>query len=182
MNGFIYIMSNKSFADKRIKIGISKSDPTQRKDKLYSTGVPEPFVVEYYALVEEYELIERMVHKDLSKIRPNKQREFFNCTIEKAIVSIRNFAEINYERIFYKTDEQLKIEQEELDAKREVERQRIIREHEVIRKEKEEKEKRNRTIFDNKFELGLDFKLNEANVLDNCPHCGKEINQNKLEK
>ena len=49
-------------------------------------------------------------------------------------------------------------------------------------KEKEEKEKRNRTIFDNKFELGLDFKLNEANVLDNCPHCGKEINQNKLEK
>ena len=67
-------MSNKSFADKRIKVGISKSDPTQRKDNLYSTGVPEPFLVEYYALVEEYEEIEKIVHKKLSGLRPNKQR------------------------------------------------------------------------------------------------------------
>jgi len=179
MNGFIYIMSNKSFADKRIKIGISKSDPTQRKDKLYSTGVPEPFVVEYYALVEEYELIERTVHKDLSKIRPNKQREFFNCTIEKAIVSIRNCSEINYERIFYKTDEQLKIEQEKLNAKQELEKQIIIKEHEVIRKEKEEKEKRDKTIFNNDFNFDLDFTI--KSLVQNCPYCGKKLDKNKQE-
>ena len=40
-------------------IGISKSDPTGRKDDLYSTGVPEPFKVEYYALVENYEKLEK---------------------------------------------------------------------------------------------------------------------------
>lgn len=177
MNGFIYIMSNKSFADKRIKIGISKSDPTQRKDKLYSTGVPEPFVVEYYALVEEYEEIEKTVHRKLTGLRPNKQREFFICTIEKAIVSIRNCAEINYERIFYKTDEQLKIEQEELDEKQEVERQRIIREHEVIRKEKEAKQERERTMFDDTFELELDFELTEDTLLNSCPHCGKSLDK-----
>jgi len=139
MNGFIYIMSNKSFADKRIKVGISKSDPTQRKDNLYSTGVPEPFLVEYYALVEEYEEIEKIVHKKLSGLRPNKQREFFICSIEKAIVTISDCAEINYERIFYKTDKPLKEEQKELERQKEIEKNIIIQEHARARKEREAK-------------------------------------------
>ena len=177
MNGFIYIMRNKSFADKRIKIGISKSDPTQRKDKLYSTGVPEPFVVEYYALVEEYEEIEKTVHIKLTGLRPNKQREFFICTIEKAIVSIRNCAEINYERIFYKTDEQLKIEQQELDRCKKLEKESIIREHERVRKETEAKQERERTMFEDTFDLDLDFELSEDTLLNSCPHCGKSLDK-----
>jgi len=155
-------MSNKSFADKRIKVGISKSDPTQRKDNLYSTGVPEPFLVEYYALVEEYEEIEKIVHKKLSGLRPNKQREFFICSIEKAIVTIRDCAEINYERIFYKTDKQLKEEQKELERQKEIEKNIIIQEHERARKEREAKAEREKTMFKDTFDLDLDFKTDNV--------------------
>jgi hypothetical protein len=177
MNGFIYIMSNKSFADKRIKVGISKSDPTQRKDNLYSTGVPEPFLVEYYALVEEYEEIEKIVHKKLSGLRPNKQREFFICSIEKAIVTIRDCAEINYERIFYKTDKQLKEEQKELERQKEIEKNIIIQEHERARKEREAKAEREKTMFKDTFDLDLDFKLDEDTIMNTCPHCKKSLNK-----
>tara|TARA_B100001093_G_scaffold507401_1_gene567904 strand:+ start:269 stop:907 length:639 start_codon:yes stop_codon:yes gene_type:complete len=97
MNGFIYVMSNASFADGRIKIGMSASDPTRRKEELYSTGVPEPFTIEYYAFVEDFESIEKNVHVTLDSYRPNKNREFFNCSIEKAISTIRELSVINYE-------------------------------------------------------------------------------------
>ena len=40
-NGFIYIMSNPSFADGKIKIGKSQKDPSFRREELNSTGVPE---------------------------------------------------------------------------------------------------------------------------------------------
>ena len=56
MNGFIYIMSNPVFKDGRIKIGKSKSDPSSwRLNELYTTGVPEPFKVEYSAFTENYD-------------------------------------------------------------------------------------------------------------------------------
>ena len=90
-------MSNASFADGRIKIGMSASDPTRRKEELYSTGVPEPFTLEYYAFVEDFESIEKNVHLSLNSYRPNKNREFFNCSIEKAISTIRELSEIRYE-------------------------------------------------------------------------------------
>tara|TARA_A100001015_G_C14355920_1_gene468566 strand:+ start:320 stop:514 length:195 start_codon:yes stop_codon:yes gene_type:complete len=52
-NGFIYIMSNPSFTDGKIKIGKSQKDPALRKEELNTTGLPEPFELEYYALVEK---------------------------------------------------------------------------------------------------------------------------------
>ena len=112
MNGFIYIMSNPSFNDERIKIGISVSDPTQRKKELYSTGVPEPFKVEYYALVEDYENIEKVVHQELIDKRPNKNREFFNCSIEEAVFSIKYNAKIISENSFYQSHLNIKIQEE----------------------------------------------------------------------
>ena len=46
MKGYIYIMSNPSFIDGRLKIGMTGSKPNQRKNELYSTGVPEPFKID----------------------------------------------------------------------------------------------------------------------------------------
>jgi len=98
MNGFIYIMSNPIFSDGRIKIGKSKSDPSSfRKDELYSTGVPEPFQVEYFAFVENYDSVELQVHERLDDKRPNKEREFFTSTITEAINTIREISNIKYE-------------------------------------------------------------------------------------
>ena len=100
-NGFIYIMSNPIFADGRIKIGKSKSDPSSfRKDELYSTGVPEPFKIEYFAFVEKYDSVELEVHKRLNANRPNKDREFFTATITEAINAIREISNIKYEEDF----------------------------------------------------------------------------------
>lgn len=100
-NGFIYIMSNPVFGDGRIKIGKSKSDPSSfRKDELYSTGVPEPFQLEYFAFVENYDSVELEVHKRLNDNRPNKDREFFTTTIIDAINTIREISNIKYEEDF----------------------------------------------------------------------------------
>tara|TARA_B100000902_G_C27289279_1_gene906244 strand:- start:310 stop:1251 length:942 start_codon:yes stop_codon:yes gene_type:complete len=100
-NGFIYIMSNPVFADGRIKVGKSKSDPSSfRKDELYSTGVPEPFQIEYFAFVENYDSVELEVHRRLNENRPNKNREFFTATITEAINAIREISKIKYEEDF----------------------------------------------------------------------------------
>jgi hypothetical protein len=80
MAGFVYVMSNPSFGDGRIKIGKSKKDPNEdRRQELYSTGVPEPYNVEYYAFVEDHDDLEKAVHNHLSNQRPNREREFFTC-------------------------------------------------------------------------------------------------------
>jgi len=98
MNGFIYVMSNPSYSDGLLKIGKSKSDPSSfRKEELYTTGVPQPFVIEYSALVEDYNAIETKVHESLSAYRPNKSREFFNCSIEQAILTIQQVSKIKFE-------------------------------------------------------------------------------------
>lgn len=111
MSGFIYIMSNPSFSDGRIKIGKSKSDPSAfRKEELYSTGVPEPFEIEYFAFVEDHDRTEVLIHKKLDDYRPNKKREFFTCSIPSAILCIQQNSSIKFEEVFYKSPE--KIEEE----------------------------------------------------------------------
>ena len=104
MAGFIYIMSNPAYS--RIKIGKSTKDPTQdRVGELYQTGVPEPMKVEYYAFVEDENLLERLIHQLFDAERPNKSREFFELDVPTAIESIRKFAAesspIKYEEVYY---------------------------------------------------------------------------------
>jgi hypothetical protein len=65
-----------------IKIGKSDRDPSQgRADELYTTGVPSPFKIEYFAYVRDHHTVERAVHARLSSFRPNTSREFFNSEI-----------------------------------------------------------------------------------------------------
>ncbi len=147
-NGFIYIMSNPSFSDGRIKIGKSQSDPSSfRKKELYSTGVPEPFVVEYYAFVQDYNNAEKKIHKRLSKFRPNKDREFFSIEIPEAIIKIRELCIIKYEEVFYKSPHEIEqIEKEkrfQLEMElREKERIATLENKKIEEQKKEEEEKR----------------------------------------
>ena len=121
MNGFIYIMSNPIFNDGRIKIGKSKSDTSSfRKDELFSTGVPEPFKVEYFAFVEDFDDIEIQVHRTLNSTRPRKDREFFTSSIPEAIKAIKDVANIKYEENFYEF--QKEIENEKLEKNKEEEK------------------------------------------------------------
>jgi hypothetical protein len=110
MAGFIYIMSNAAFASGLIKIGKSSKDPEDyRKNELETTGVPEPFVVEYYAFVDEYDKIESELHSQLDSVRPNNNREFFNFSIPETINLIREVSgkRLKYEKLLYQSEDEI---------------------------------------------------------------------------
>jgi len=104
-------MSNPAFPD-LLKIGKSTRDPTvERVKELNQTGVPEKFKVEYYALVEDEDYLERAIHTKFDQKRPNKSREFFKVDCLEAIEAIRTLslirAKIKYEEVFYVSPQRL---------------------------------------------------------------------------
>ena len=90
--GWVYILSNPSMPGV-IKIGQSSNDPAARANELYTTGVPEPFLIEYKGLFEGYAKLERSVHDALSDSRRSSNREFFEIEIWVAVDLIRSHAE-----------------------------------------------------------------------------------------
>ncbi|QQO52089.1 MAG: GIY-YIG nuclease family protein [Thiohalocapsa sp. PB-PSB1] len=50
--GFLYVAENLSMAG-LLKVGRTEKIPTARLEELFTTGVPEPFDVAYYALVQD---------------------------------------------------------------------------------------------------------------------------------
>lgn len=85
--GFVYILANSSF--NALKIGQSSNHPDNRALELYDTGVPTPYEVVGWILVDRFEYLERLVHDDLAGMRVNPKREFFNCSVATAVASIR---------------------------------------------------------------------------------------------
>lgn len=60
------------------KIGCTSKSPRARAEELSSpTGVPNIFEVVCYIDVPEFQLAESRIHKKLSHLRANTQREFF---------------------------------------------------------------------------------------------------------
>lgn len=109
MKGFVYVLSNNSYRSELIKIGQSGYHPTKRAKELSSeTSVPEPFVVEYCALVDNFEQLEKKVHEALQSYRNTENREFFNCPIPLAITTIKEYARRIYdEEIYYQSPEEI---------------------------------------------------------------------------
>ena len=73
--GIVYILSNPAM-EGYIKIG-STTDLRSRLKTLDSTGVPRAFVVEYAALVNNHELVEKELHTAFGDRRVRPNREFF---------------------------------------------------------------------------------------------------------
>ena len=174
--GFIYIFSNPSFKDEMIKIG-QTAEVYKRKSELNSTGVPTPFKTEYFAEINNYEVIEKKVHKILRQYRVNKDREFFNCYIPKAINVIRECSDIHDEKIYYKSPEEIEAERvmqeklkKERDKKREeekIKRDLKIKQDNIFR---EEQQKRDKQKINNILEpvmvlIGMAFILYIADVI-----------------
>ena len=100
MKGFVYAMSNPAYDS--LKIGKSDRDPTIfRAQELDTTGVPEPFTVEYLAFVEDPGGVEKSAHDLLDKFRVRPNREFFRCGLVVAIDAIRKAAgdDLKYEEL-----------------------------------------------------------------------------------
>jgi hypothetical protein len=86
--GFVYILSNPSLPG-LLKIGFSRKVPDERADELYTTGVPSPFVVEFYCLTEGDMELESTVHRLLSSARHSANREFFRIDLREAVACVR---------------------------------------------------------------------------------------------
>lgn len=84
MNEYLYLLSNPSMPD-LVKIGMTRNEPDERLQQLFSTGVPQPFVLEFCAIVNDGLQAERLAHDGLSSYRLSSSREFFRIDVIKAI-------------------------------------------------------------------------------------------------
>lgn len=83
--GFVYILGNESMPD-IFKIGCSERSPHARADELSKpTGVPTPFQVLCYIEVEDFQAVERNMHKWFDEYRVNPSREFFHGCLRWAV-------------------------------------------------------------------------------------------------
>lgn len=91
--GFVYILSNAGMPG-LLKIGFSTKVPTERAAELNTTGVPSPFEVEYYCLIEEPAALEAAVHRVLAPARHTGDREFFRLSLAAAIQAVEQGAPV----------------------------------------------------------------------------------------
>ena len=96
--GFVYILTNPSFKDDIVKIGLTSGTVEKRMKELHTTGVPTPF--EKYASIKtaKYEEVERFMHHSISLLsegsRVNDNREFFRIGPEKALSFMIEISEL----------------------------------------------------------------------------------------
>ncbi|MHB1284062.1 MAG: GIY-YIG nuclease family protein [Metallibacterium scheffleri] len=94
--GFVYALSNPAFP-KLLKIGFSSKVPSDRADELYTTGVPSPYSLSYYCLVDDAKDIEGRIHSMLSSYRHNSGREFFQIDVQSLKRLISSLAQPDHE-------------------------------------------------------------------------------------
>lgn len=93
--GIIYVMWNELFPE-LVKIGVTSgstgADVEKRRRELScGANMPQPFVVKFAICVNNYQTIEKQIHKALSKLRHNPHREFFRMTVEDAITLLSSY-------------------------------------------------------------------------------------------
>ena len=112
MSGFVYVLSNVAMP-KILKIGKSDRDPTEfRVNELYTTGVPQPFKVEYFAYVEDHHRLEKVLHSRFDSQRINSGREFFQISVEEVVVVLRQTTKVLAEKLLYKSEAEIAKENE----------------------------------------------------------------------
>jgi len=111
MEGWLYVMSNESLRPGLLKIGRS-NDLRQHVKDLYTRGVAAPFKIAYRGLVEDYEEVEKKVHYALEDCRLSSERDFFQCSIARAILTIQESGHIMSEDVYVKDEHQLEKEKE----------------------------------------------------------------------
>lgn len=91
--GYVYILTNVVMPN-LIKIGFTKRSPEERKRELSkASGVPVNFEIKYEIYTHDMKELEHEVHLILEKYRINKNKEFFEFDLFKAIDVLRNCAE-----------------------------------------------------------------------------------------
>jgi hypothetical protein len=89
VRGWIYVLTHPNMPG-ILKVGQSSHDPSNRASELYTTGLPNPFDIEYVGIFENYVDLERSVHSFLGRYRANNRREFFAVDLHVAVSAIRS--------------------------------------------------------------------------------------------
>lgn len=85
--GYIYVLSNRSMPG-IFKVGFTRDDIEKRAVELQTTGVPEPFQVEYVVNCQQPAAIEATTHRALGKFRISSKREFFRVSLLTVVETI----------------------------------------------------------------------------------------------
>lgn len=81
----VYLLSNPGM-DGQFKVGISNEIKLDNRVKLlYTTGVPEPFVLEYAVLRDDARKVERNILKVFAPDKKNERREFLKTDMERIL-------------------------------------------------------------------------------------------------
>lgn len=94
-SGYVYIFTNPSMPD-YVKIGYTK-DLKRRLNDLDTTGVAIPFEPYFTVKTARYEILEKVIHRELDKLtdtRARKNREFFKISPETARDLLLNISEL----------------------------------------------------------------------------------------
>jgi hypothetical protein len=91
MKGYVYVLINSAFPD-LVKIGRTTNHPKTRAEELYRTGTPEKYVVAHHVLTSDCIDLERRLHLYFENKRFNKDREFFEVSVEDVIKAIASFS------------------------------------------------------------------------------------------
>lgn len=120
MKGYIYILSNPAMPG-LIKLGKTSGLPSERAAQLHTTGTPQPFQVEYQAIVSDMDYVEKICHKLFESFRLTDRREFFKLDTGKAIAEVQNIIKekIIEENVFFLSNEELQRRQREVKIREE---------------------------------------------------------------
>ena len=91
---YIYVASNPGLLPGLVKIGTSRSNPSDRLRSLSrSTSIPTNFVLEYEKETKFAARIESRVHSILNELRFRKNKEFFSIPLDRAVDIIEKVSE-----------------------------------------------------------------------------------------
>ena len=98
--GYVYIINNPSFRENLRKIGMTTEVP-DRMSSLFTTGVPEPFTIEYLLKFynNKYTTVEKCIHRVFGPQRNNGRREFFNITRDQAAAIVELLTTVGVELV-----------------------------------------------------------------------------------
>lgn len=74
---YVYGMSNESYPEDTFKIGWTREHPSDRAESLYTSGVLNPFKVEFVIITPNGIKLEKEIHEHLKQFRIQSNREFF---------------------------------------------------------------------------------------------------------
>jgi len=87
--GYVYVLSNPAMPG-LLKIGRSEGDPQLRASQLFTTGVPEPFNIEFVFFTTDCVVLESEIHAAFADVR-KRGREFFRSDPKEIIEFILSY-------------------------------------------------------------------------------------------